>query len=74
MYGNKLGHDQIYGNDLGLRDSAFLCQSFCGMSVVRDFSRLLRYNIHRLCHPEEEQENSGKKQGVKNEEAEEAGK
>lgn len=33
-------------------------QTFCGMSVVRDYTRLKRYNLHRICHPELEERNT----------------
>lgn len=25
--------------------------AFCGLSVVRNYSKLLQYNVHRVCHP-----------------------
>lgn len=31
--------------------SCFSYQAFCGLSVVRSYSKLLHYNVHRLCHP-----------------------
>lgn len=35
---------------------------FFGVSVVKDYGRLFRYNLHRCCHPEEEEKEEKKEQ------------
>ena len=32
-----------------------VAQYFFGVSLVRDYGRLFRYNLHRCCHPEAEE-------------------